>query len=94
MIDWDRRPGFFLGEELAERGWSQKLLAEKTGLDSSMVSRLLSGDRFSPRIALLLEDALGVSAEYWMTLQVAWDLDRARQKMKGETDDNATTGLG
>lgn len=48
----------------AERGLSQKVLAERTGISESMIARVESGDRvFSLENIEVIVDTLGLSPE-------------------------------
>lgn len=80
-------PGEMLRDELDERGMTQAQLAEALGhADASQVSRLCNGRAdINANIAVRLEPALGVSAETWMRLQMAYDLDKARRSARGES---------
>ncbi|MHC8948492.1 HigA family addiction module antitoxin [Sphingobacterium hungaricum] len=44
------------------------------------MSEILKGKRnISPKLAVRLERVLGIDAEYWLNLQLSWDLQNARQ---------------
>jgi addiction module HigA family antidote len=73
-------PGEFLLEEVEERGLKKTEFAKSIGLLPGNLSELFKGKRhINARIAVKLEHALGVSAEYWMGLQSAYDLNIARE---------------
>lgn len=77
--DWVVHPGEILREALEERGWPQTQLAAATGFSSKHVNFVLQGRAgIGVDFALALEDALGTTAEFWMNLQVAYDLGVAR----------------
>lgn len=58
-----------------KKGWSQKELAEKAGLDASLISRLEAGLYDNPRASttVKLEDALGVTRGYLESSSKAGD---------------------
>jgi antitoxin HigA-1 len=72
-------PGEFLLEEVEERGLKKTDFAKSIDMLPGNLSELFKGKRnINARIALKLEAALGISAEYWMGLQSAYDLTMAR----------------
>ncbi len=69
-------PGELIKDELQERGMTQKQLAAATGIKTSVLSETINGKRaISQNVAIALENALGISAEMWMNLQVQYNLD-------------------
>ncbi|WP_184548851.1 HigA family addiction module antitoxin [Mucilaginibacter sp. FT3.2] len=73
-------PGEFLLEEVEERGLKKTEFAKTLGLQPGNLSALFKGKRhISAILAIRLEKALDVSAEYWLGLQSAYDLTIARQ---------------
>ena len=77
-------PGEVLLEEfLKPMGITQVDLARRIGVSFPRVNELVHGKRgMTPDTALRLERLLGVSAELWLNLQLAWDLYAAQH---GET---------
>ncbi|PHY14128.1 addiction module antidote protein, HigA family [Caulobacter sp. B11] len=72
-------PGFFLKEELEERGWSQRDLAYILGTPEQAVNLILAGKRgISPEMAKALGTAFDVHADLFANLQRAYDMSRAR----------------
>ncbi len=69
-------PGEMLLEEfLKPLGVSQEQLAEAVGVPCQEVSELILGQRsVTPSLALRLAKYLGMSATFWMNLQLCWDL--------------------
>ena len=69
-------PGEILLEEfLKPMGLSQVELAEKMGVSYPRVNELIHGKRgVSPDTALRLEKLFGMEAQFWLNLQLAWDL--------------------
>ncbi len=69
-------PGEMLLEEfLKPLGLSQTDLAERLGVSYPRVNELVHGQRgVTPDTALRLERLLGMEAQFWLNLQLAWDL--------------------
>jgi addiction module HigA family antidote len=73
-------PGELLLEEVEERALIKSAFAKGIGLLPGNLSDLFKGRRhINARLAVKLEKALGISAEYWLGLQSAYDLTIARQ---------------
>ena len=73
-------PGEFLLEEVEERGLKKTDFAKSIGMLPGNLSEVFKGKRnINARIAVKLEIALGISAEYWLGLQAAYDLTIARE---------------
>ena len=71
-------PGELIKDELNERKMSQKQLANLTGIAPSVLSETINGKRaISLNVAVALEKVLGISADYWMNLQMQYNLDAA-----------------
>jgi addiction module HigA family antidote len=75
-------PGEILMTEFLEPcRLTQTRLAREIGVPQNRVNELVRGKRgMTPDTAILLSDYFGNSAEFWMNLQTAYDLSRARQK--------------
>ena len=74
-------PGEFIKDELLARGMGQSDLVEKIKLSKSEISLLVNGHRnITASIAVLLEEALGIDAEFWMNLQIKYDIDLVKKK--------------
>lgn len=71
-------PGEMLLEEfLKPLGISQVELAERIDVSYPRVNEIVHGKRsVTPDTALRLERFLGVTAGFWLNLQLAWDLYR------------------
>jgi addiction module HigA family antidote len=69
-------PGVMLLEEfLKPLELSQTELAEKIGVSYPRVNELIHGKRgVTPDTALRLEKLFGMEAQFWLNLQLAWDL--------------------
>ena len=77
-------PGAFVRETLDELGLNQAAFAEALGVSAMRVSLLLRGDRpVTAELALRLGRALGQSPQYWLNLQMTYDLKVAQANLKG-----------
>ena len=76
-------PGDVLRLEFMEpMGMSARALARDMNVPPNLITGVLHGDRaITARTALLLAKRFGVSAEFWMNLQTAYDLENARQSV-------------
>jgi len=72
-------PGAMLLEEfLKPLGMSQVELAERIGVSFPRVNELIHAKRgVTPDTALRLERLFGMEAQFWLNLQLAWDLYHA-----------------
>ena len=72
-------PGEMLLEEfLKPLGMTQTELAERIGVSYPRVNELIRGKRgMTPDTALRLERLFGMEAQFWLNLQLAWDLYHA-----------------
>ncbi|HKA22246.1 MAG TPA: HigA family addiction module antitoxin [Blastocatellia bacterium] len=72
-------PGVFIKEELEERGWTQADLSEILDVYPSMVNDIITGKRsISPEIANGLGLAFGTGAQFWLNLDSAYQLSKAK----------------
>ncbi len=69
-------PGEMLFQEfLKPLGMSQTELAVKIGVSYPRINELIRGKRaVTPDTALRLERLFGMEAQFWLNLQLAWDL--------------------
>ncbi len=76
-------PGDILRLDFLEPlGLSARALARDLGVPPNLVTGILHGERgITARTAILLSTRFGTSAELWMNLQAAHDLEQARAKM-------------
>jgi addiction module HigA family antidote len=74
-------PGEMLLEEfLVPMGISQKDLAENIEVPYQRINEIVNGRRgITPSTALRLAKFFNMSADFWMSLQLRWDLYFARQ---------------
>jgi addiction module HigA family antidote len=74
-------PGQFIQQNLLQpKGMSQVALARKLEVDSSTVSRMLRGEAdITASMALKLEKVFDCSAEYWLTMQMQYNLQKAKE---------------
>ena len=77
-------PGSILREELKARGISQKEFAKTIGIQATHLSALIHGTRnITPSVAAKLESGLeGITAEMWLRLQNAYNLDVQRKYVR------------
>ena len=74
-------PGEILADELGQDGLSAKRLADVIEVPPNRLYQLLAGKRnVTADTALRLGQYFGMSADFWMNLQSAYELDLARQK--------------
>jgi addiction module HigA family antidote len=78
-------PGEMLSEEfLKPMGITQRELANAINVPYQRVNEIINGKRgITPSTALRLAKVFGVSADFWMNIQLRWDLYFAR---KSESD--------
>jgi addiction module HigA family antidote len=75
-------PGEFLAETLNELDISQAHFARAIGVSPMRVSYVVNHTRpVTAELALLFGRALGQSPQYWLNLQVAFDLRKAEDAM-------------
>jgi len=75
-------PGEVLEMEILSRGLTKSKFAMDIKMYPSHMSDILKGKRnITEEIALKLENILGISAEFWMRLQVEYNISLLRTKM-------------
>ena len=81
-------PGEMLSEEfLIPMEISMLDLAQAIHIPLQQINELINRKRaVTPSIALRLAKFFGVSADYWLNLQVRWDLYQAQQTEKTELE--------
>jgi len=75
-------PGEVLREEfMAPLGLSGRALARELGVPSNRITEIVAGARaVTAETAILLGERFGTSAEFWLNLQMAHDLEEARRR--------------
>lgn len=75
-------PGEVLEMELIARGLTKSKFAMDIKMYPSHMSDILKGKRnITEEIALKIESKLGISAEFWMRLQVEYNISLLRSKL-------------
>ena len=75
-------PGEILSDELEAIGLTAKRLADVIEVPPNRLYQLLAGKRnVTADTALRLSRYFGMSADFWMNLQSAYELDLARQQV-------------
>ena len=78
-------PGEILGDELKEVGVTATELARQIKVPPNRVSQILSGKRaITGDTALRLGHWFGTSAQFWLNLQSAYDLEVAEAQLRKE----------
>jgi addiction module HigA family antidote len=75
-------PGIVLNEiYMQDLGLNQSQLAEKCGCSPRKINEIVNGKRaITADFAIVLEKALGTTAEMWVRIQAEYDLWLARKK--------------
>ena len=74
-------PGEILADELEEIGLTAKKLADVIDVPPNRLYQLIAGKRsMTADTALRLSQYFGMSADFWMNLQTAYELDLARKE--------------
>lgn len=78
-------PGVFLAEILDETGISQAEFARRIGVSRMRISHVVNGQRpVTAELAYLIGKAFGQTPQYWMNLQVSYDLKTAEPGLKNK----------
>jgi addiction module HigA family antidote len=77
-------PGDVLREEfMVPLGLSGRALARELGVPSNRITEIVAGQRaITAETAIILGARFGTSAEMWLNLQTAHDLERARAQVR------------
>lgn len=71
-------PAEHIKDELRERGMTQRELAAQLGMKPSNLCRMLKDrETVTPSMAVKLEAALGIPADFWLRCQVGYERDTA-----------------
>jgi len=85
---WSVHPGFILRQILDKRGIRQAELAERTGLTPKHVNQIVKeGVGISGDVAVLLERALDVRAEFWTRLDADYEAQVSKERAKDRLPD-------
>jgi addiction module HigA family antidote len=90
VFEHGRLPNIHVGEILREEfleplSLSAEQLAEGVGIAPALVEEILASARpVTVEVALRLERFFGVSAEFWLNLQTACELEEARRELAAE----------
>ena len=77
-------PGKILRRELEERGIRQEDIAVQIGMQATHLNSLINGKKdISEKIAIKLENALGISSIEWLNMQNKYDYYSAKIEEKG-----------
>ena len=78
------RPGDILAEEfMLPMGISARALARDLGVPANRITAVIKGERaITADTALRLSARFGTTAEFWLGLQMAHDLEAARQHLQ------------
>lgn len=75
-------PGEVLREQLDELDMSANALAAALHVPANRISAILNAEReLTPDTALRLERFFGTSAQFWLNLQMAYDLRKAELEL-------------
>ena len=78
-------PGHLIKDELDELGISIAAAAAGLGVTRQQLYRVVRGENaISPDMALRLEKAIGSTADFWLRLQMNYDLAQARLRAPAE----------
>lgn len=78
-------PGTLIKDELEYRGIKQKDFAHDIDMNPTMLNEIIKGKRaITAQIALLLEKALEIKADYWLRFQSQYELDTERIKERNK----------
>lgn len=80
-------PTEIIKDELKARGMQKKELAERLGMKAPNLSRFLSTkEAITPSMALKLEKALGIQADYWIGMQMEYERDVEEIRQRDEEE--------
>lgn len=82
-LDVELHPGEVLADELEARRLTKSAFAMKVGMYPSHFGDIVNRKRnITANVALKLEKELGISAEFWMGLQMDYDLHVERNRLR------------
>ncbi|HBX87997.1 MAG TPA: addiction module antidote protein, HigA family [Marinilabiliaceae bacterium] len=78
--DSPTHPGEVLKEEIEVRGISQKKFAAQIGIQYTVLNEILNCKRqINVQFAMLVEAALGIDAEFWVSMQTRYNMMTAKK---------------
>ena len=78
-------PGEHLKDELIARNITQKKLAELMVVSFKIISEIINEKKdITPAIAIKLDAALDIDAEFWLKSQIRYNIDSMRIKMRNQ----------
>ena len=76
-------PGSILKEEIEYRGMTHKELADRMGRPTEVIEQILRGKKaITHTTAVEIQNALGISAQFWLNLETAYRMTLAKQKAR------------
>lgn len=82
-----KTPGQLIESLIADRGWTQRVLASVLDMREPALNKLISGKQaLTAEIAIALEEVFAVDAKTFLTLQQDFDLAQARLAAKPNAD--------
>lgn len=87
--NWTIHPGELLLDIMEEDGITKQDLSAKTGMALEELNDILEGGEIDQRLASLLENGTGMSADFWLRAESNYsnDLDRLAPKSAGDMQD-------
>ena len=83
ILNTDTIPGQALEFELKALEVPQRWLSVRTGLSEKHINKIINGEAsISAETAVRLENALGLSAAYWIDLNAQYQIQKARLKQE------------
>ena len=74
-------PGEYILDEMEARSMKQVELADELGLSKSEVNLIIHGKRsITVPIAVKLERIFDINAEFWMNLQIKYEIEALKKK--------------
>ncbi|MBV8961997.1 MAG: HigA family addiction module antidote protein [Hyphomicrobiales bacterium] len=74
-------PGIGIRDEIVELGLSIAEAAKGLGVTRQQLHRVINGQcAITPEMALRLEKSIGSNADFWLRLQINYDLAKARAR--------------
>jgi antitoxin HigA-1 len=75
-------PGRLLAEEIEARGLTAHALAIKLRVPANRISEIVAGRRsITPETSLRLQRHFGISADFWLRIQMDYDLQQAEKRL-------------